>query len=184
MTNLIEAHGFRVRDGGKATIECLRPYVHHESLQQADYGYINLLRVRLSNSNISSTVRGMTRTDTYNIAIGHSNGCAILLEAARMGAPFRQMVFLNPALDADINLPIQVDKLHVFHNPTDKAVWLADRLLFHKWGDMGRDGYKGADARVKNYDLEALFGYEGHSGHIKAPHKLGEFINVVTHAER
>ena len=81
MANLILCHGFNVHDAGKATIDKLLPFLAWHNIQQADYGYFNLLAVRFFNDNIAGVVAGMSLNKS--IGIGHSNGCAVLVNAAR-----------------------------------------------------------------------------------------------------
>lgn len=173
--NIVLAHGFNVKDGGKATLLCLTPYLDYDSKQIAAYGYFNLAKVRLCNDNVAGLIKGMTLN--RSIGIGHSNGCAILVRAAEMGATFDQLVLINPALDNDTEFPAQVRKIFVYHNPTDSVVTISKLLLWHPWGDMGRVGYTGKDKRVTNIDLHERFGFTGHSGHMTYPEVLAADIN-------
>lgn len=158
--NFVLAHGFNVSDGGAGSIDRLLPFLPG-TIQQADYGWTFRARVRLCNKNIAKTIAGMALP--RSIGIGHSNGCALLLLAAKYGAPIRHLIFINPALDNDIDIPLQVDRVDVYHTDEDDAVKWAKYIPFSIWGDMGREGYKGEDSRVFNHSGTKLFGATGHS---------------------
>jgi len=99
------------------------------------------LRVRLCDGNIAQAIAAMTPRGA--VGWGHSDGCNILRQAAAHGAPFAQLVFINPALDSDAEIASQVRVIHVWHSPADFAVKLAKLLFLHPWGDMGAKGYTG-----------------------------------------
>lgn len=161
MSNLILCHGFNVNDAGKSTIDKLLPHLPLSSIQQADYGYFHLLGVRYFNDNIASVIAGMAADNS--IAIGHSNGCAILVNAARLSPKIKRLILINPALDVDTKFPDTLERIDVFHNSYDFVVKQAKWFLFHPWGEMGRLGYLGADHRVTNHETSVLFGVSGHS---------------------
>lgn len=153
-------HGFNVKDGGQNTTDKLIPYLKGARFRvmDHDYGYFGLLRVRLCNGGVSELVKAAT--DKGDIGVGHSNGCAVLAEAAARGAPFAGLVFLNPALDQDYSIARHVSWVHVYHSQKDVAVLMAKVLRFnHPWGAMGRLGYTGTDPRVTNIDYTPF----GHS---------------------
>jgi hypothetical protein len=165
-------HGFNVRDGGQRTTDRLMPYVKKAgiSILDHDYGYFGLLQVRFCNGGIAEAIKSIARKG--DIGIGHSNGCAILAEAARRGAPFRGLVLIHPALDDDYLIAPQVEFVHVYHSEKDQAVWFAKLLRFnHPWGAMGRVGYTGSDSRYKNYNDD-----EPHSGTFENISKWGPLI--------
>lgn len=162
MSNFIPCHGFNVKDAGKETIDQLLPFMQSDTVQQADYGYFNLLGVRWFNKSIASTLAGMANDDS--IGIGHSNGCAILVEATKRTDKIKTLILINPALDADTIFPESVERVLVYHNKTDDVVTMSKWLPWHVWGEMGRVGYRGNDIRVTNFDTHELFGAEGHSG--------------------
>lgn len=112
------------------------------------------------------------------IGIGHSNACELHLRAAQLGAPYQHLIFINPALRPDIEIPPAVRFVDVFYAPNDAAVvwgrrWrkLNPAHLFTKnrslWGEAGRVGWQGTDnpstagrLRVQNW----LLGNTGHGG--------------------
>jgi hypothetical protein len=163
MTTVHLVHGFNIRNGGSKTTDKLRPYLEKEGyrVDDQDYGYFSLLKVRYLNDNVARDIAEDVKEG--DIGIGHSNGCEILTETADYGAPFRGLVFINPALDVDRTIRNHhLRWVHVYYNPDDSAVWWAERLWFHPWGQMGRVGYWGKDKRYKNYNC-SQYGVVGHS---------------------
>jgi hypothetical protein len=92
----------------------------------------------------------ISRVGPNDIGLGHSNGCLLLHMAAHFGAPFKGLVYLNPALSSNVPIAPQVKFVHVYSNDGDHAVKFAGilRLLAPWaplgdpiWGDMGVRGY-------------------------------------------
>lgn len=117
-----------------------------------DYGWTGLLGVRFATWKRARELAAMSRFG--DAAIGHSNGCNLIIEAAWRGAQFRRVVFINPALDSDAPLPPSIQSAHVWHSPSDLPVRFAKFLWFHPWGDMGAKGFTGDDPRYINHDKE------------------------------
>lgn len=153
----ILVHGFNVRDKGAGSIDRMEPYLRARNFQvaQFDYGWLFLLGVRLKTRKHARRLAAMS--ETGDVAIGHSNGCNLIIEAAWRGARFKRVVFINPALDSDTPLPPQIDRCDVWHSPSDKAVRFARFLWFHSWGQMGAVGYTGESSRYRNFDKENDF---------------------------
>lgn len=159
---LVLVHGFNVSDGGKSTVDTLKPFLKNDhEILEADYGWIGLLGVKFLGKRIARLIAGMTPHGA--VGIGHSNGCMELIRACEYGAPFSHLIFINPALDNDIKIPLQVDRVDVLHNIYDSTVTLSKWYPFSYWGDMGRVGYKGHDKRVHNHETKKLFNVKGHS---------------------
>lgn len=156
---VILLHGFNVSDEGEKTVGQLAPYLERAgfpSVKRVRYGWLGLLGVRALNGRFARIIADLT--EPGDIVIGHSNGCAIAFEAARLGAPFGQMVLINPALDDDVQFPPQIGRIHVWHSPSDSPVFIAKFLPWHAWGDLGADGYRGRyDKRVTSYNKENGF---------------------------
>lgn len=168
MNKLIKCHlvhGFNVKDGGEDTIDRLLPYLEENKLVvvQHDYGYLRIRGVLRKNKAIAAKIKN--HLGCHDVAIGHSNGCAILVKSLQQGATLDKLILINPALDKRFEFPDSVNEIHVFHNKHDKAVvaakWLR-KLVFWRnsflWGEMGNTGYKGDDKRVTNHVLA-----KGHS---------------------
>jgi len=147
-------HGFNVSDEGRGTIDRFRPYLERAGYKvvDVDYNWVFLGRVRLCNNNLSRMLASMSEPDS--IALGHSNGCALIHQATHYGARFREVVYINPALNREEVPGDLVEWCHVWHSPDDLPVKLASFLWHHKWGKMGAIGYKGNDPRVINYDKQ------------------------------
>lgn len=156
-------HGFNVNDKGAGTIVKLRPFFLKAGFRviPLSYLYTNLLRVRLCNRGLAYLFASMARPGS--IAVGHSNGCAIIHLAAQFGAPFRDVVYINPALNKAAPLANPVRSAHVWHSPSDTPVRLARFIPRHIWGEMGRTGYTGDDPRYHNYDKENDYREQGFS---------------------
>lgn len=153
-------HGYNVDDGGKDTIDKLLPpfMLANINVIQHDYGYLRFRGVLRRNKAIAAKIKYHLGAD--DVAIGHSNGCAILVKSLQQGASLNKLILINPALDKHFVFPASVNEIHVFHNKHDKAVvaakWLR-KLVFWRntflWGEMGNTGYKGNDKRVINHVL-------------------------------
>jgi hypothetical protein len=100
---------------------------------------------------------GAVNPDVQLIGIGHSNGCALLYRAVKVGAPFDKLIFLNPALDRGKKFPEQVKQIHVFYTPHDKPTRISRWLLWHPWGNMGQKGSSSDDLRIINWDMSVGF---------------------------
>jgi hypothetical protein len=156
MSKVTLVHGFWDNNGHRTT-DLLTPFFKDKQfeVEEFDYGFTGLLGVRLLNDRRAGELAERTRAET--IGVGHSNGCAILQKASFLGAPFSQLVFINPALDADAGVGTQVKRIHVWHSPSDLPVRFANTFISHPWGEMGATGYKGTDPRFINYNKEDDF---------------------------
>jgi hypothetical protein len=164
-------HGFRERQ--TETIFRLGSYFEAENhpVVRVDYGYTNLISVRFATSAESTRLAKVAKEGS--IAIGHSNGFAIIYDALLKGAKFSKIIGINPALKADIDLPVPS---YIYHSPDDYVVTFAKYLRYlsplrlirkeTKWGEMGRTGYKGKSPFVTNINLLTLLNEEkiGHGG--------------------
>lgn len=180
---IITVHGFNVWDGGAGTIGQIEPYltILHE-VCDFDYGWIGLLGVKLFGKKIAR--RLAKQTPDGAIGVGHSNGCMELIRACEYGAKFKVLVFINPALDNDIEIPDCVEKVYVYYNQFDTTVTMAKYYPFSYWGDMGRVGYKGDSDKVECFETWDLFRVRAHSGIFKRPYHFVEHLNnlLLQHA--
>lgn len=157
-------HGFNVRDGGKRTVDRFRPLLEERGYQvrDVDYGRFGLGKVRLCNKGVSRLLARLVEPDS--IAIAHSNGAAVVRQAAVYGAHFQHVTLVNPALDRAATIPY-ARTVDVWHAPSDVATLASRLLLFHPWGSQGRHGFKGLDRRYRNFNADDLLGEElKHSG--------------------
>lgn len=154
-------HGFNVRDGGRGTIAKLGPYAESAGFEQRlfSYGWLGLMGVWFLNPRIVKQL--IHRIMPGDIGIAHSNGCVLLLMAAIRGAPFKLLIYVNPALNSNAPPPpVYVEAIHVYHNDGDLVVKLAAWLWALApwaplgdplWGDMGARGYQPGAYADANY---------------------------------
>lgn len=118
--------------------------------------------------------------DPGDVIIAHSNGCSITNLIGKYRTP-GQVYLINPALDDDTEFSAGLGEIYVLYNSGDKAVPWAKILFHHPWGDMGRDGYKGNDKRVRNIDCGNSIGLPRLSGHsaLFAPGNIGPWAAYI-----
>jgi pimeloyl-ACP methyl ester carboxylesterase len=181
---VILLHGFNVRDDGDGTVGKLAPYFEGAGfrVKRPRYGWTFLLGVRYLNPRASRMIADLA--EPGDIVVGHSNGCAIAVGAAEHGAPFSAMVLINPALDSDYRFPRQLERIHIWHSPSDAPVSWARFLPWHAWGDMGAVGYRGPfDPRVTSFNKENGYRISSHAhSDVFAPGKLEFFAPLIVSA--
>ena len=187
-------HGFNVRDDGVGTIGRLQPYLTARGWDSIIFkmGWMDLLQVYIQNrrhaKRLAEAAVNARKLGHEVIAIGHSNGCAVIhLATERYNAPFSRIVYLNPALDNDKVPGPQVERCDVWYSPSDLTVKLATWLPASDWGNMGSVGYCGSDPRMHNHNKEKMAVHsDGHSDFAKGE-KLAYFgpliINKATNNE-
>lgn len=162
-------HGFNEDDSGANSIDKLIPKLQGRNVEtiNVDYGHFNLLDVFGHNDTVAKLIASYTKPG--DIGIGYSNGCAVLLKAAQQGAPFKRLIFINPALKSDIEIPPGIECVDVFFTDSDIPTRFAKYLRMMPftpknfiWGEMGRTGYTGQDERVINLDMSNYI--VGHNG--------------------
>ena len=137
------------------------------------------VRVRLCNTSVARVLADMADDDS--IVIAHSNGCAIAYKAALYGAPFKHAILINPALDADKEIP-NVRKVTVCYAPSDPWTRLARFIPLSDWGRQGQIGFTGQAVHGKywQYNLDKVCGTEvHHSGAFDHHAKLLTLITGV-----
>ena len=160
-------HGFNIKDGGKRTTDSIRPYLESEGItvREIDYGYFRRIKVRLCNDSLAMAISQLVKPGSTCIA--HSNGGTIAWKACEYGAPFKNVILVNPALDKDKVIAKQVEKVQVWYSPNDKWTKLARFIPFSDWGEQGRTGYTGVlDSRYDQFNEDLLLGraIDEHSG--------------------
>jgi hypothetical protein len=151
-------HGFNVSDGGKTIVARLTPYLESSghTAQIFSYGWIGLMGAWFLNPRIVKQLLRSVGPD--DIGIGHSNGCALLHRAAHVGAPFKGLIYINPALRPDAARAPQVEWVEVYFNDGDHAVKFAAILrLLAPWAPLGDPlwGDMGARGSTRSAGLEA-----------------------------
>jgi hypothetical protein len=181
MTTVHSVHGaFNFRGGGVISTDLFRPYFEDAGFifKERDYGFRGVIMAQLFNERTAKKLASVV--EDGDIGIGHSNGCDILVRAARNGAKFSQLILINPALDADTDFPSHIKRIHVWHSPSDKPVQVARWLPFNHWGEMGSTGFTGYNMRVINYNKEEDFEISSNEhSDIFEPEKLAYFGPIV-----
>jgi hypothetical protein len=148
-------HGFNVKDGGASTIQRLAPYLGNSGIpcRNHPYGWVFLARA-WGTWWTTKFARRIAATDQARVLIAHSHGCNLAVEAVWRGHPAEMIVMINPALNADADVPSSVKRVLVYHWPRDLATTAAAWLPFHRWGNMGAVGYTGQDERFRSINAQ------------------------------
>lgn len=163
MTNTLAilVHGFNVRDGGRATIGQLETFFSAKGIPCIvfNYHWLGVFGTYAKNGKIarriSKAAESAAKAGHRVVAVGHSNGCAILHRATiEQQARIEHLIYINPALDKNRAPGGEVNRLDVWHSPSDKPVKIAKWLPKHPWGEMGATGYDGDDERIFNHNKE------------------------------
>lgn len=161
MTFQVGVHGFNVKDPEK-TIGKLKNYI--EDLYMFNYGWLGLFGVLFKNKKIAKQLKNLldSNKDKPNVVYAHSNGSALAVKAARMGARIDTLVCINPALNVKTKFPESIGRILVISTKHDKAteyarffdsIPLVELMVTDEWGAMGSRGYVGDDERVTNWRL-------------------------------
>lgn len=160
-TLVLLVHGFNVKDW-RNSVGNLRPYfdTYEEVVAlPIDYGWVGLWGLKKKNKKTAKLIVETAKNALLGsfdrvIAIGHSNGCAILYQAVERGAPISKLVFINPALDKTVPFSVPTD---IWYSPSDTAVKYSKYVpnFFVKcWGEMGRVGALFCGDDIHNYNKE------------------------------
>lgn len=180
------AHGFNVRDP-RVFFKIGQAFAaQNYEVVEIDYGWTGLISARIAVAREGKRLAAIAKPG--DIAIGHSNGCAVIARALELGAPLRQVMMINPALDKRRTL-VGVERADIYYSEDDLAVlfgkylrWFSPLRLIGMqttWGEMGRTGYRGAALNHFNWRLRALLETDARIGHSGAfqwhrVHKLTE----------
>lgn len=175
-------HGFNIKDGGAQTTDTVRPLFEEMGYQviEIDYGFMHLLRSKLCNPNLARAIANLVEEGSTCVA--HSNGGALAYRACEMGAPFKNVILVNPALDKNKKLASQVENIQIWYSPNDFWTGIARYIPKTIWGSMGRKGYTGEfDERIEMFDEDAMFGRfkDEHSGIWQSEDAREVFVNEV-----
>ena len=171
-THCLLVHGYNA-DSGVGSIDRVIPSLERLGFTTVQYDY-NFANGPLTGLLGALVLNGRRARDLYDhvalrgplVAIGHSNGCAILhrLMHAHPGL-ISKAVYVNPALDSDAEPPAGT-RLSVFHTPGDRAVTAAKYIPFVRWGNMGAVGYTGSNPDVINVNTgSSVHGWRTSSSH-------------------
>jgi len=160
---VILVHGFNVWDGGRATVGKLTPFFEDRGamVSVVNYGWFGIGRTYVKNKKVAKKLSKRINLLQFKhprakiVLVGHSNGCAIINEAANaFSLCAEKAVYINPALNANTKKPSFIKKLDVWYSSSDRAVKWSRWLPFHPWGTMGAVGYIGTDQTVRNFDKQ------------------------------
>ncbi len=168
-------HGMNVGDRGASTVMQVTPHITaYSTVVNHSYRRIGPIGAIFKNKKIAKKLTRAANNQRFGYenkyAIGHSNGCAIIVQALRQGAKFKGILLINPALNINTVFPPGDYTITVVHTKHDKAVKAArffDAIPFlglavpDIWGAMGARGYTGNDPRVENLDWSHFL--KGHS---------------------
>lgn len=158
-------HGYNVHDP-MTTVGRLQKRLPNTYLFA--YGWFGLTSVLLYNKREAKRLKVFLDENPRSVVYAHSNGCAIAVLAAELGAKIQTLVCINPALKVDYKFPDTIKNVCVVHTSHDKPTKVArflDKVPFiqllvpNAWGAMGSDGAE--DKRVKNFDFTQYL--DGHS---------------------
>ena len=155
-------HGFNVKNRGATTVDKLVCYIelsgHEVDKDEGDYGYFNLLMIRLFRKKQRKAVikRLAEAFKTADVIVTHSNGAhfaTLALEQLPVKLNrSKVIVHISPALNSSTPIPNAVKAQLVLHTPHDGWVKLSSFLPLHPWGKMGARGYTGDD--IRNLNIE------------------------------
>ena len=111
------------------------------------YGYAWALLTRWQNPGRAKKLAAII--EPGDIVLGHSNGCTLTYMASMLGAPIGGAILLNPALDTDRVLGVQVPWINLYANRGDCAVPFAGLFPRHPWGPQGCEGLTVHDPRYR-----------------------------------
>ena len=87
-----------------------------------------------------------------HVIIGHSNGATIAYRLSKE-VYVKGLVLINPALNSNVEFDKRLGFVHVYWSKKDWVVWVSRLMPFSLWGSMGRTGYTGEDARVRQFEM-------------------------------
>lgn len=179
-------HGIHKKTGH--TVEKLQTFLEADGyyVVHFDYGWTGILGAKFGNSHrakkLYETIDNARRSSGYAVAIGHSNGCAVIHQSMYdYATPIDHAVYIAPALNPQLALPASGKAATYWYSKSDRAVQWPKRLRLidpRIWGDAGAVGYQGAeDSRVRSYNKEDGFAVSspGHSSVFSEPEELAYF---------
>ena len=174
---LIFIHG--IRTGPDSPVKHLIPFLSAlYDTRYVDYGYELAIETRPANPMIEGSI--FPFIDDGDIAIGHSNGCAIIYDLIAMKAPLLGAIFINGALQTNIMCPSWMKFMDVYWNQDDDVTEVARigeeiGIYPRDWGQLGHSGYSGTDPKITSIDCGRTSGMPVVSGHSDFFNHLAEW---------
>lgn len=173
-------HGIRTKDGGKKTFKKLSHYLQvlleDSCVDLVNYGYILIpVTNKIAVKSITEALEPLQDQPHPITVVAHSNGCWAAVQTAEIGYRIDHLVLINPALHKAHAFPEHIKRVDVYYAPNDHIVAISKwyrRIVNllpwnwgvgkHDWGEMGKTGYIGNDARVFNHNMGTVshFFYE------------------------
>lgn len=145
-------HGIECKDPNNSSISFLKEILPFQTVILS-YGYVAAIMSPVINIiDYFAEKKLRSQIEPGNILIGHSNGCAVGWRLTNM-VQSKGLVLINPALDADVEFDPALEFIHVYWSPKDEIAWASQFIPWSDWGKMGTTGYKGKDARVKQWNM-------------------------------
>lgn len=161
-------HG--IRSTPASPVKGLIPYLTAQGwdVRYVEYGYELALETRFINPMLVGAV--FPYIEAGDLAVGHSNGCALIYELMKRGAPFTGAAFINGALEQDIARVGQVGWIDCYWNPHDEITEAAKigaelGIVDRDYGHLGGAGYLGGDDQISNINCGATQSMPAVSGH-------------------
>lgn len=161
-------HG--IRSDSNSPVKNLIPYLQSAgfTVKYPDYGFELALETRFLNPMFVGTL--LPYIQPGDIAICHSNGCALAYELMKRGAPFAGAAFINGALEQDIARLGSVKWIDVLFNSGDCITEAAKigaeiGIVDREYGQLGHAGYVGGDDQISNINCGSTQGMPQVSGH-------------------
>jgi len=175
MTRCYLIHGFNTRNRGIADVMLLKADLQKAGfeIKPLTYGWVDRITVRVCNHHLADLLADVIKPGS--VAVGFSNGCALLQMAAEHGAQFKHLVYIRPALDRDTRVPPQVKRVDVWHSKDDFWTSVARWIPFSRWGDAGAVGLVVPDNRVYNHEQKG-----SHSHAFDDPDLGKKIVEVLT----
>lgn len=166
------AHGFNVKDP-RLFFKLGQAFAaQNYEVVEIDYGWTGLITARIAVAREGRRLAKIAKPG--DIAIGHSNGCSLIAHALDLGAPLRQVLLVNAALNKCRTLP-GVERADIYYAEDDRVVtfgkylrWFSPLRLIGMqttWGEMGRTGYRGTALNHCNWNLQHVLEDNGRIGH-------------------
>lgn len=123
------------------------------------------------NEKRAATLAKRVPADGITVVVGHSNGCTIAHILQKLHRRLAGIVLFQPALDNDVAFT-GADHALVVYNERDDVVEQSRLARFSSWGNMGRVGYRGPSANVRQVDAMnpqpiPPLPYSGHCGFVE-----------------
>lgn len=161
-------HG--IRTSPDSPVKGLIPYLQSAgfAVKYPEYGFELALETRFFNPMFVGSI--LPYIEPGDICIGHSNGCALIYEMMRLGAPIQGAVFINGALEQSLVRPAHVKWIDVYYNADDQITEAARigasiGVVDRDWGQLGHAGYLGNDPEIRSVNCGTTFGLPIVSGH-------------------